>query len=97
MFKIELRKTKRKSEFMTTRKNSKPDLGVTKAEIFTKLKEISHNYSESTNINSKGSSGSASWNNSSTIKADDIPAHHLIGENKAIIKFWKQTRNNEIT
>jgi hypothetical protein len=45
---------------MTTRKNSKPDLEITKAEIYAKIKEISHNYSDSTNINSKESSGSAS-------------------------------------
>jgi transposase len=53
LFKIDVQQTKQKTDIMTTRKYSKTGLEVAKAEIYAKIKEISHDYSESTNINSK--------------------------------------------
>jgi hypothetical protein len=53
LFKIDVQQTKQKTDIMTTRKYSKTGLEVAKAERYAKIKEISHDYSESTNINSK--------------------------------------------
>jgi hypothetical protein len=53
LFKIDVQQTKQKTDMMTTRKYSKTRLEVAKAEIYSKIKEISNDYSESTNINSK--------------------------------------------
>jgi len=89
---------------MTTRKNSNSIFRANKAEIHKKLTKITHEYSESTNVNSKGSSAAGSINEKLVTKTAHsrkessnivnlVP--HVINKNKKFLQHMRNAGSNE--
>ncbi|CAI2365472.1 unnamed protein product [Moneuplotes crassus] len=101
MLRIDVQKEKGRNG-RTTRKDTDVKLETKKAEIHKKLHEISHEYSDSTNVNSKGSSRNGSSRHKPSITRDNKVgdknsngASNVLNKNKRILHSLRDTRNIE--
>ena len=103
IFRIDVRN--RKTERQISRESSRSGLDTKKAEIHNKLREISQECSKSTNIDSKGSSGTDSLNDCSTVKfqwfkitqkANKEIISKISTKNEKMFRYIRRTRNKEL-